>query len=68
MWKYLVEVFSFVQKWTVWKIGNGRNLGLGEEPWLGAGDNFRIFEPLVQLLKTLNLFLLHDIHLGDPQL
>jgi hypothetical protein len=38
MWKALVEAFPLVGKWTVWKIGNGRNVRLGEDPWLGAGD------------------------------
>jgi hypothetical protein len=69
---YHVEILSgslpLVGKWIVWKIGNGRNVRLGEDPWLGAGDNFRLSEPLVQFLKNLNLFHLHDIHLGDPQL
>jgi hypothetical protein len=34
--KPLVEAFPLIGKWTVWKIGNGHRIRVGEDPWLGA--------------------------------
>jgi hypothetical protein len=39
----------------------------GEDPWLGAGNNYRLSDPLIQFLRNQNIFHLHDVHLGDPQ-
>ena len=39
-WKWLILEFPFVGNWTTWKIGDGKQVILGEDPWSGAGQNF----------------------------
>jgi hypothetical protein len=37
-----VKVFPLVDKWLAWKVGNGNNVRIGENPWIGCGKNFRL--------------------------
>jgi hypothetical protein len=62
VWKALVEAFPLVGKWMVWCIGNGEKVRLGEDPWLGAGNNYKLSPPLLQFLKDKNLRFLSDIN------
>jgi len=41
VWKALVEAFPLVGEWVVWKIGDGKNARVGEDPWLGVGNNIQ---------------------------
>jgi hypothetical protein len=56
-----------VGNWIVWKIGDGSRVRVGEDPWLGVGDNFRLLEPLHQLLRIQNVITLRDASVGNPQ-
>lgn len=67
VWKALVEAFTLVGSWIAWKIGNGRSVSLGEDPWLGASNNYKLSDPLIKFLWNQNILHLHDVQVGDPQ-
>jgi hypothetical protein len=45
VWKDFMESFPLVGKWRVWKIGDGKIVRLGEDPWMGDGNNYRLSPP-----------------------
>jgi hypothetical protein len=68
VWKALVQAFPLVGNWTVCCIGNGEKVRLGEDPWLGAGNNYKLSQPLLLFLKDKNIRFLSDLNIGFPQL
>jgi hypothetical protein len=40
VWKALVSSFPLVDQWTMWKIKDGRSVPIGEDPWVGDGNEF----------------------------
>jgi len=68
VWKALVESFPLVGKWKIWRIGNGEKVRLGEESWLGDGNNYKLFPPVLHFLKTKNLRVLSDLNNGYPHI
>jgi hypothetical protein len=63
--------FPTGRNWTVWQIGNGRKVRLGEDPWLGVGDNYRLPPPpplSINFLRENNLLSRKDVSIGYPQL
>jgi hypothetical protein len=47
VWKALVEAFLLIGQWTAWRVGNGCRIRIGEDPWIGVGDDFKFFDPLL---------------------
>jgi hypothetical protein len=67
VWKALVKAFPLVGLWTAWKVGNGRSIRIGKDPWLGVGDNFTLSPRLIQALAVHEIFFLKDTKTGFPQ-
>ena len=38
----MVLAFPLVRKWTVWRIRNGEKVKIGEDPWEGAGEEYKL--------------------------
>jgi hypothetical protein len=68
VWKALVEAFPLVGNWMVWCIGNGEKVRLGEDLWLGVGNNYKLSPPLLLFLKDKNLCFLSDLNTGYPHI
>jgi len=45
VWKALVDDFPLVGNWIVWRIGNRTKVRLGEDLWLGVGNNLNFIFP-----------------------
>ena len=48
----MVLAFPLVGKWTAWRIGNGKNLRMGEDPWARAGEEYKLPESILTQLKA----------------
>ena len=37
-WKTMILAYALVENWIAWKIGDGRQVRVGEDPWAGSGE------------------------------
>jgi hypothetical protein len=65
IWIYLVEAFPLVGNWTMWRIGNGKNVKIGEHPWARSNIDFRLFDDLLSILHDQSIFSLWDARMQD---
>jgi hypothetical protein len=63
----LIEAFPLVGEWVVWKIGDEKKVRVGEDPWLGAGNSFRLSMPLILSLRNKNIIYLHNTCISFPE-
>ena len=59
-WKSLVLEFPLIRNWVAWKIGNGRSIHIGWDPWVGSGENFRLTNHLITQLVDRGVRMLAD--------
>lgn len=50
-WKALVQCFPLVGRWLVWKVGNGEQVRIGVDPWVGYKNKFRFPYWLIEMLQ-----------------
>ena len=65
-WKVVLRSFHIIGKNLVWKIGNGADVHLGMDPWVGYKWRHLLPYPLVEKLHSVGVFSLKDI--GAPGL
>ena len=56
----MVLAFPQVGNWLAWLVGNGREVRVGEDPWLGSGESFKLSKGLVLKLRSLGIFTLNQ--------
>jgi hypothetical protein len=44
----MMESYPMIGNWLCWKIGNGKNVRVGEDPWIGLGEGYKLSEALVE--------------------
>jgi hypothetical protein len=59
-WKAMVDAFPLLGSWATWRIGNGRSVRVGEDPWEGFDNNHRLSEGLLRRLHAQSIFSLKD--------
>ena len=61
-WKEMVLDFPLIGNWTSWKIGNMKSVRLGEDPWEGAGENYKLSISSINKLreKRCSRLLMHN--------
>jgi hypothetical protein len=42
MWNTVVLAFPVVGNWLVWQVRNGNKVRIGEDPWAGCGQEFKL--------------------------
>ena len=63
MWRALIATFDAIDEWIIWKVGNGRRLKIGQEPWIGCYVAHKISLHMISSLRDQGL--LHLIQVGD---
>jgi len=38
-WKYILDVFPLIGNWMIWKIGDGAQVLIEKDPWIGYKEN-----------------------------
>jgi hypothetical protein len=56
VWKATIKYFSLIGNWLVWKVGNGRRIRLGKDPWVSYGNNFELLDHIVNFLRERGFF------------
>eukprot|EP00253_Pinus_taeda_P035163 PITA_35163 len=57
----MVESFKVVEQGLAWKIGNGRNLKLGKDPWVGCNEYYALSPGLIGQLESKGIFSLNQV-------
>jgi hypothetical protein len=60
-----VDSFPLVGKWIVWRIGNGRKICIGEEPWVRADEDYKLSKEVRKFLARKFVFSLWDSRVLD---
>lgn len=47
VWLTLVKAFPVIGDWCVWKVGNGKHVQIGYDPWSGANNSWRLSYDLI---------------------
>jgi hypothetical protein len=46
-----------------WAIGNGKQVRIGVDPWVGLGESYKLLEHLISMLHDNGIFALSDVAL-----
>eukprot|EP00253_Pinus_taeda_P029650 PITA_29650 len=61
IWKATVDSFKVIEQGLAWKIGNGRNLKIGKDPWIGCNENYALSLGLIRHLEDKNILTLDQV-------
>jgi len=61
VWKAIVESFKVIEQGLAWKIGNGRNMKIGKDPWVGFNENYALSPGLINHLETKRILFLNQV-------
>ena len=56
----MVLAYPLIGKWIGWKIEDGKCVKVGEDPWMGAGENFKLSPSLIQILRSTRIITIAD--------
>lgn len=62
--KAVVSAFQVIENNLVWKVGNGRKLQIGEDPWLGCKRQHILLDHTIHELRKKGFYMLNQ--LPDP--
>eukprot|EP00253_Pinus_taeda_P036521 PITA_36521 len=61
IWNAIVDSFKVIEQGLAWKIGNGRNLKIGKDPWIGCNENYALSPGLIRHLEDKNILTLDQV-------
>ena len=56
----MVLAFPLVGNWVAWMVGNERQIKVGEDPWSGARERYKLLEGLVSKLRSFGIYNLNQ--------
>jgi hypothetical protein len=57
----MVDSFPLIGDWTIWRVGNGKNLRLGKDSWEGSGNAFNLSVESMTVLQSKGIYYLWDV-------
>jgi hypothetical protein len=67
-WKKMMEAFPLISEGLAWKIGNGKEVWVGEDPWEGSRMRYHLSDGLIEVLHTRGIFSIWDARVRDLDL
>jgi len=61
IWKAVVKSFHILESNLVWNVGNGHNLKIGVDPWLGSGQHHLLPIHIIEQLGQRGIHFLCDL-------
>lgn len=58
VWKATTEAFKVIEQGLAWQVGNGENLRIGKDPWVGCNGNFALSPGLIRHLEFKDILFL----------
>eukprot|EP00253_Pinus_taeda_P016222 PITA_16222 len=52
IWKATTEAFKVIEQGLAWQVGNGENVRIGKDPWVGCNDLFALSPGLIRHLDS----------------
>jgi len=65
IWKAMISSFHVIRDRMIQKVGNGKKLWLGTDPYLGSGNSHIMLEHIIFHLREMGFFCLHQV--VDPR-
>eukprot|EP00253_Pinus_taeda_P002680 PITA_02680 len=61
IWKATVEAFSVIEQGLAWKVGDGKHVRIGRDPWVGCNEAFAISPGLLRHMDSKGIFTLDQV-------
>eukprot|EP00253_Pinus_taeda_P004658 PITA_04658 len=61
IWKAMVEAFSVIEQGLAWKVGDGRQIRIGKDPWVGCNEAFSLSLGLLRHLDSKGISSLNQV-------
>eukprot|EP00253_Pinus_taeda_P034216 PITA_34216 len=61
IWKATVEAFSVIEQGLAWKVGDGRHIRIGRDPWIGCNEDFALSPGLLRHLDSKGITALNQV-------
>eukprot|EP00253_Pinus_taeda_P004333 PITA_04333 len=61
IWKATVEAFTVIEQGLAWKVGDGKNVRIGRDPWVGCNESFALSPGLLRHLGSKVFFTLNQV-------
>lgn len=65
VWKAVIASVHIIEKGLAWYVGDGTQIRLGRDPWIGCYEGFTLSQGLVEALKDKGLYTLNQV--ADPR-
>eukprot|EP00253_Pinus_taeda_P010579 PITA_10579 len=61
IWKATVEAFKVIEQGLAWQVGNGEQVRIGRDPWVGCNESFALPPELTNHLDSMRIQGLNQI-------
>ena len=61
IWKATVEAFTMIEEGLAWKVGDGRQIKIGRDPWVGCNEAYALSPGLLRHLDSKGLLTLNQV-------